>query len=132
MPKYVAIDRIRQVRSPLTQQYQNTPDSILATLDCRSHKRAVAIASEILKIPQLSIELYRTLPAGEKPWADEVRVLEVPEIDKPSGTPVGSAKKGVILKISTLVSPAVAEQYKSIEHKSAWIADAIAAKMKMS
>jgi hypothetical protein len=129
MPKYIAIDRTLQVRSLLTGQYENTPSSILAIFDCRSHKRATAIASQALKTPELSVQLYRTLSASEKPWADKAKVLDVPKIDRPTGTPVGSRKKGVILKISTLVSPDIAKQYRSIEHKSAWVADAITKKM---
>jgi hypothetical protein len=133
MPKYIAIDRSLQIRSrgSLSSEYQNTRDSILATLDCRSHKRAVEIASQALKIPELSIKLYRTLPAAEKEWADQVMVLNVPEDDRPTGNPVGGVKKGTMLSIKTWVAPEVAERYQSIEHKSAWVADAIAMKMGM-
>jgi hypothetical protein len=132
MPKYIAIDRALQTRSPLTAQYQNNPDSILAIFDCRSHKRAAAIASAALEIPRLSVQLYSSLSAAERAWADEARVLEVPEGDRPTGTPVGSVKKGVILKISTCVLPEIAEQFKAIEGKSGWIADAIERKLKIS
>jgi hypothetical protein len=131
MPKYIAIDRALQTRSHITKQYQNTSNSILATLDCRSHKRATAIASQALKIPELSIQLYRTLSTPEKQWADKAKVLDVPEEDRPTGTPVGGVKKGTMLSIKTWVSPEVAERYQSLEHKSAWVADAIEMKMGM-
>lgn len=129
MPKYIAIDRTQQARSPLTGQYSNTPTSIVATFDCRSHKRATAIASAALEIPKLSVQLYSSLPAAEKAWADRAKVLEVPAKDRPTGTPVGKVKTKEMIKISTWVSPEIAERFKSIEHKSAWVADAIEIKM---
>jgi hypothetical protein len=132
MPKYIAIDRTHQARSPLTGQYSNTSTSIVAIFDCRSHKRATAIASAALEIPRLSVQLYSSLSAAERAWADNARALDVPEEDRPTGTPVGSVKKGVILKISTCVSPEIAERFKSIEGKSGWIADAIERKLKIS
>jgi hypothetical protein len=130
MPKYIAIDRALQARSPMTGQYSNTPESILAVFECRSHKRATAIASAALEIPKLSVWLYSSLSANEKQWADKATVLDVPEDDRPTGNPVGKVKTKELLKISTWVSPEIAEQFRSIEHKSAWVADAIEMKMK--
>jgi hypothetical protein len=129
MPKYVAIDRALQTRSPITGQYQNTPTSIIAIFNCRSHKRATAIASAALEIPKLSVQLYSSLPAAERVWADQAKVLDVPEEDRPMGNPVGKVKTKELLKISTWVSPEIAERYRSIEHKSAWVADAIERKL---
>jgi hypothetical protein len=129
MPKYIAIDRALQTRSPITGQYQNTPDSIVAIFDCRSHKRATAIASAALEIPRLSVQLYSSLPAAERAWADNARPLNVPEDDRPTGTPVGKVKTKELLKISTWVEPAIAEQFRSIKGKSAWVADAIKIKL---
>jgi hypothetical protein len=130
MPKYVAIDRALQSRSPLIGQYSNTPNSIVAIFDCRSHKRATAIASAALEIPKLSVQLYSSLPAADKIWADKARDLDVPELDRPTGTPVGKVKTKELLKISTWVEPEIAKQFRSIEHKSSWVADAIHAKLK--
>jgi hypothetical protein len=129
MPKYIAIDRARQTRSPITGQYSNTPTSIVAIFDCRSHKRAAAIASAALEIRKLLVQLYSSLPAAEKAWADKARVLKVPEKDRPTGTPVGKVKTKELLSIKAWVSPEIAERFKSIEHKSAWVADAIERKM---
>lgn len=129
MPKYITIDRALQTRSPLAGQYQNTPTSIVAIFDCRSHKRATAIASTALQIPKLSVQLYSSLSVVEKAWADQAKVLEVPEDDRPTGTPVGKAKTKELLKISTWVSPEIAKRFRSIEGKSGWIADAIEIKM---
>jgi hypothetical protein len=97
--------------------------------DCRSHKRATKIASAALEIPKLSVQLYSGLSAAEKAWADNAKVLDVPGIDKPTGTPVGKVKTKVLLDIKTWVEPAVAEQYKAIEHKSSWVAKAIKAQL---
>jgi hypothetical protein len=132
MPKYVAIDRALQARLPLTGQYSNTPSSIVAICDCRSHKRATAIASAALEIPRLSVQLYSSLSAAEKTWADNARVLEVPEVDRPTGNPVGKVKTKELLKISTWVEPAIAARFRSIEHKSAWVAEAIKTKMALN
>jgi hypothetical protein len=132
MPKYIAIDRALQARSPITAQYQNTPSSIVAIFDCRSHKRATEIASTALEIPKLSVQLYSSLSAVERAWADNARVLDVPEKDRPTGTPVGKVKTKVLLDIKTWVEPDVAEQYKAIEHKSSWVAKAIKAQLAIS
>jgi hypothetical protein len=55
--------------------------------------------------------------------------LDVPEDDRPTGTPVGKVKTKELLSLKVWVDPEIAEVFRLIEGKSAWVADAIASKL---
>ncbi len=131
MPKYIIIDRALTTCSPITNIIQFTPASMLGTIDTRSRKRAETIAYKTTGKSDLSIVSYNSpsVTKLDRAHADAAPVLDVPDKDKPNSNPVGRQTIGVPLRISTVVSPEVAQKYEGLENKSAFVAAALASAM---
>jgi hypothetical protein len=111
--------------------YQN---AIIGSISAKSKLTAKNKTIELTRVSNPIVVSYSMLSDADRAVAELTPILW----EQPGGNPKtetnvrggGKVKTKEMLKISTWVSPEIAEQFRSIEHKSAWVADAIEMKIR--